>query len=195
MRNGSVSTACLCFALALCPAVAQGDPTPVSVEAPVTPSATPLEGGVELQWWVIDLGGGVSRFEGLVLSGAIADLSEEPFAVLRGFDSPAPVETSPPVGGLAGTPVTEFSLAPISPNPNRGAARMSWTLPVQSSVRLTVHDVQGREIELLADGLYPPGRHDVAWSGGERGRVAAGIYYVRLKAQERVMVRRMVVIR
>jgi len=157
--------------------------------------APPSPGGVELQWWVIGQGGGVSKADGLVLSGVVADPSQEPFAVLRGFDSPASQESSPSAEELVQAPVVELALAPISPNPNRGEALLSWSLPSESKVRLAIHDIQGREVEVLADGLYPAGRHEVAWRAGVRGGEAAGIYFVRLQTPGRVLVRRMVVIR
>lgn len=195
MRNRWMSAGCLCFALAFCPTIVRGAPPPESVDDPVSPSPTPPDMGVELEWWVIDLGGGVSASDGLVLFGAVADLSEEPFAVLKGFDAPHPAETRRAIEEPMDAPVTELALAPISPNPNRGVARVSWALPSESRVRVTIHDIQGREVVVLADGPYPPGRHEVAWSAGRRGSGGAGMYFVRLQTPQRTLVRRMVVIR
>jgi hypothetical protein len=198
MRNHSLTTACVYLALALCPVVAQGGSAPAGgglpVLLPTLPPAPSLQGDVELQWWVINQGGGVSAADGLVLSGIVADPSQEPFAVLRGFDSPVQ-ETGPPAEELLQLPVVELALAPVSPNPNRGEAQVSWSLPSESKVHLAIHDIQGREVEVLADGPYPAGRHQVTWRAGARGGEAAGIYFVRLQTPGRVLVRRMVVIR
>lgn len=183
MRSRSMSAVWLCAALVLGPGAARGggiasNPPPMAAGA-----------GVELRWGVVEFGGGVSYFEDLVLSGALGDPAGVPFAVLMEFDPPARVIDPP------GGPITEFALASITPNPNPGAARISWTLPAEARVRLSIHDIQGREVEVLAYGSYPPGRHDVAWQTGRSGAEAAGIYFVRLQMPGRTLVRRMVVIR
>ena len=60
---------------------------------------------------------------------------------------------------------TEFALAAIVPNPVHRATRFHFALPREVSVHMGLHDVQGRELAVLADGTYPAGRHFVDWSG------------------------------
>lgn len=185
MRSRMMSALWLCVVLALGPGAAHGDglaskPPPMAVGA-----------GVELRWGVVEFGGGVSYFEDLALSGVLGDPAGEPFAVLMEFDPRSPRATDP----RGEAPFTELALASITPNPNRGEALVSWTLPAEAWVRLSIHDIQGREVEVLATGSYPPGRHDVAWRAGRSGGGAAGVYFVRLQTPGRTLVRRMVVIR
>ena len=46
-------------------------------------------------------------------------------------------------------------------------------------MRLTVIDVTGQEVHVLAEGRFAPGRHSVAWDGRTaRGKVAPGVYFV-----------------
>ena len=60
--------------------------------------------------------------------------------------------------------IREFSLLPVSPNPSRGMAYVAWSVPRESRLRLTVHDVQGRQVAVLADGIYTNGRHVMRWN-------------------------------
>jgi len=95
--------------------------------------------------------------------------------------------------GVDGGPVTAVELATIQPNPLRGAGRVAFALPRASQVRLSVLDVQGREVAVLAEGVYEAGRHQAGWEAA--GRVGPGLYFVRLSAAGRSLVRRIVVTR
>ncbi len=84
----------------------------------------------------------------------------------------------------ADVPQVEF--ARVAPNPVSGAATFAFTLAATSSVKVTIHDVQGREIATLTRRDAPPGRVELKWDGRDaRGqRVPAGIYMARLRAGE-----------
>ena len=86
-------------------------------------------------------------------------------------------------------------LAPVSPNPVRGAARFQYALPHESHVHLSVHDIQGRELFVLADGTYPVGRHAVDWPGVGRAALDPGLYFVRLRVSGQTIVHRFVLMR
>jgi len=89
-----------------------------------------------------------------------------------------------------------FSLAPIFPNPSHGLAYVQWTVPRTSNVRLTVHDVQGREAAVLANGSYPAGSYGMRWNTlSTKNPLAAGIYFIRLETPEGVFTRRVIMIR
>jgi flagellar hook assembly protein FlgD len=73
---------------------------------------------------------------------------------------------------------------------------MSFALPAEARVRLSVMDVQGRLISSLVDGVLPAGRHDVMWNGETRGGQARpGLYFVRLEVPGRRFVRTIIVMR
>jgi hypothetical protein len=52
----------------------------------------------------------------------------------------------------------------------------------KAHVRLTVHDVTGRTVIELADGLQDVGMHSRVWMGTDAsgGLAAPGVYFVRL---------------
>jgi hypothetical protein len=93
-------------------------------------------------------------------------------------------------------PVTEFALSPPSPNPARASAHVEFDLPWDAHALLRVLDIQGREVARLVDGDYPAGRHPVTWDlGAQRVHPAAGVYFMRLEAAGRVLVRRVALVR
>jgi hypothetical protein len=106
------------------------------------------------------------------------------------------VSTTPFVSAPESPRTVAFALGPIAPNPSRQGARISFALPRQTTVRLRVLDIQGREVATLADGVYPAGRHDVLWGGARQGRlVTSGLYFVRYDAGGASFVQRLVVTR
>ena len=94
--------------------------------------------------------------------------------------------------GTGNAPILDFELPPISPNPSRGVARIAWAVPRESDVRLTIHDVQGRRMASLAEGIFSPGRYVREWRPAERS--GSGIFFARLETPAGVFVRRLVLI-
>ncbi|MGH7741521.1 MAG: T9SS type A sorting domain-containing protein, partial [Candidatus Eiseniibacteriota bacterium] len=91
-----------------------------------------------------------------------------------------------------GANANAFRLESVIPNPTTGATRIAFSVAFQTAVRLSIVDIQGREIALLADGVLPAGRHEIEWNG-RRGasRAPAGIYFVRYLAGGRQQIRRL----
>lgn len=94
-----------------------------------------------------------------------------------------------PAGGAGAT------LAVAGPNPIRGSAALAFTLAADARVRLSVHDLLGREVAVLARGALAAGAHAARW--GAAGR-PAGVYFARLEATEgawtQVRVRKLVLV-
>lgn len=117
--------------------------------------------------------------------------------------------TLPPLlttyGGLAfsgGTPLPvvdpdlpiELALGRPWPSPARGPVHVSFSLPRETRARVSVIDLQGREVAVLADGVIPAGRYERIWNGRADGRpAAAGVYFVRMAAEQRTWTRRIVI--
>ena len=95
--------------------------------------------------------------------------------------------------GVGSEMLSGIALAPIVPNPTRGRAHMGFALPRATQVRLSVLDIQGREVAVLAQGMFEAGRHSVEWDGrGREGALGAGLYLVRLQTPGQVQVKKMV---
>jgi len=88
-----------------------------------------------------------------------------------------------------------FALEPVVPNPAHGATRVRFAVPVETPVRVSVLDVMGREVAVIAEGAFRPGRHDLAWDGASRsGPLPSGIYFVRMRAPGFSAVRRVALV-
>ena len=59
-------------------------------------------------------------------------------------------------------------------------------------MRLTLTDVQGREVAVLADGMREAGRYTAALDASD---LRAGMYFVRMQAQGVNLTRRLVVVK
>jgi hypothetical protein len=76
------------------------------------------------------------------------------------------------------------------PNPLRARTHIAFELPSTEHVTLDVFDVSGRKVETLLDETRAAGRHVVDWAAeGRRG----GLYFYRLRAGGRTLVRKLVV--
>ena len=67
------------------------------------------------------------------------------------------------------------------PNPARATTRLHLDLPRDAHVRVSVHDLLGRRVRTLNDGLLAAGPHEWDWRGTDDAgsRVPVGIYQVR----------------
>jgi hypothetical protein len=77
------------------------------------------------------------------------------------------------------------------PNPSSGPVRLDFSTSHTGRVQITVVDVAGRVVRRLVDATKTAGPHALSWDGlREDGtRVPAGIYFVRMAAPDRTLVR------
>ncbi len=81
------------------------------------------------------------------------------------------------VDNLRGLP-SSYMLFPNYPNPFNRLTVIRYSLPESSNVRITIHNVQGKKVKLLADQEKDAGYHYVTWLAD----VSSGIYYYTLEA-------------
>jgi flagellar hook assembly protein FlgD len=64
-------------------------------------------------------------------------------------------------------------------------------------VRLDLYDTSGRRVRTIVDGRRPAGFHTTLWDGRDEsgGRVASGVYFVRMQAGDFDRTRRLVVVK
>ena len=98
--------------------------------------------------------------------------------------------------GVKGGVPTIFSLDVLSENPFSYASRLDVSLAHSSHVKVTVYDVAGRRVAQLVDDSLPAGHHTVRWNGdSQQGRVASGVYFVRMEAAGQRFIKRIVLVR
>lgn len=90
------------------------------------------------------------------------------------------------------SPPESFELFQNFPNPfnPKTVVRGQWS--VTSVVRLAVYDVLGREVAVLASGLYPAGKYQFSFDGTN---LSSGEYFYRLTAGNYTAVRKMTLVR
>jgi hypothetical protein len=88
-------------------------------------------------------------------------------------------------------------LAFARPTPATGSVTLAFSLSSLGRARLTVFDLRGQAVCTLADVVLPAGPHERVWDGRDsRGlTTAGGLYFARLEAEGRVLLRRIVLIR
>ncbi|NOZ60139.1 MAG: T9SS type A sorting domain-containing protein, partial [Calditrichaeota bacterium] len=95
------------------------------------------------------------------------------------------------------TKIPPFSMEQNYPNPFNQTTRISYNLPQTMRVRITVLDITGRTIKVLADEMQSAGAHLVFWDGrNEIGKSAAsGVYWYRIKAGNISQTRKLILLR
>lgn len=78
------------------------------------------------------------------------------------------------------------------PNPFNPGTVISWRLAQAGVVRVSVHDLAGREIAVLADRVMPAGAHQVTFDASD---LASGVYLYRLKTADVSLTRKMLLLR
>lgn len=93
----------------------------------------------------------------------------------------------------------KFALHQNRPNPVRHATQIQYELPESfaGNFTLTLLNVLGQQVQLLAHGRQTPGIHTANWNGKDsRGRdLPAGIYFYRLQAGSFVQMKKLLLLR
>jgi hypothetical protein len=94
--------------------------------------------------------------------------------------SPATVTSVAPSGDLPGG----FSLLQNYPNPFNPSTKISFDIPVSSTVTLKIFNLIGQEIRTLVHGTLPAGKQELVWNGTDDAGhlLASGVYFYSLNA-------------
>jgi hypothetical protein len=79
---------------------------------------------------------------------------------------------------------TEFTLSQNYPNPFNPTTTISYALPADAFVKLTVYNILGQKVKTLVDEHQTAGYRQVIWDGkSDRGQeVSSGIYFYQIQA-------------
>lgn len=87
---------------------------------------------------------------------------------------------------------SDFQLEQNYPNPFNPSTQIQFTLRTSNLARLSVYDILGREVAVLADGMMPAGTHSVTF---DATGLASGVYVYRLTSGGQTITRRMIMIK
>jgi len=91
-----------------------------------------------------------------------------------------------------------FVLGQNYPNPFNPTTVISYQLPMLSRIQLKIYNLLGQEVRTLIPGaVQDPGKYEIFWDGrNERGvPVASGVYIYRLRTNEFIQSKKMLLIR
>ena len=112
---------------------------------------------------------------------------------------PDEIDGVPDMGGRSLHLPQNIILSQNYPNPFNPTTTIEFTLPYQQNVQLTVYNVLGELVAVLADGMQQAGVHRVTFNpsvGAESSRpLASGVYVYRLESEDDIVSRKMVLIR
>jgi len=77
---------------------------------------------------------------------------------------------------------TSFALYQNHPNPFNPITTFRFDLPELTHVRLIVHNILGKQIEVITDGVWAAGSHQIAWDASQ---LHSGVYFYILEAEGR----------
>jgi hypothetical protein len=101
------------------------------------------------------------------------------------LDLPTGVEREPAL-------LYEFALDQNYPNPFNSTSTIGFRIPADDHVKLTVFDLLGREVTVLVDEPKSPGQYQVQM---DAGRLASGVYVLRLTSGTRTQTRTLILVR
>jgi C1A family cysteine protease len=99
--------------------------------------------------------------------------------------------------GLAEDPSMQKVGLTSYPNPFSASARIDFSLETKSYISVKVYDLQGRLVNVLAEGENPAGTFSVHWNGtnGSGKQVESGIYFCVLQTFENTISRKLIYLR
>lgn len=85
-----------------------------------------------------------------------------------------------------------FELKQNYPNPFNPVTIISYSLPKEQNIKITVYNLLGEQISVLADGLKQRGNYSVKFDGSN---LASGIYFYKFESSSYNMTKRMVLLK
>ncbi len=101
----------------------------------------------------------------------VFDYSEEPYAITVSVSNYTGVEE----WNAGGIP-TEYTIAAAYPNPFNPTLNAVIGLPESADLRVSVYNLLGQEVAVLANGFYAAGYHTMTF---DANGMASGLYFIR----------------
>jgi hypothetical protein len=86
----------------------------------------------------------------------------------------------------------QISLEQNYPNPFNPNTRIRYTLPSREHIILAVYDILGRMVDIIFEGQHEKGSHEVMF---KPNGLASGIYFYKLKSENSIITRKMLLLK
>ncbi len=99
-------------------------------------------------------------------------------------------------GGINSLP-TKFALHNNYPNPFNPTTTITYDIPNESHITLTIYDLMGRSVKELMSKRVSPGNHSIVWNGTDSNNnsVASGMYLYQLKSGDFVETKKLLILK
>ncbi|MDA3813033.1 MAG: T9SS type A sorting domain-containing protein [Candidatus Cloacimonetes bacterium] len=83
------------------------------------------------------------------------------------------------------------------PNPFNPTTKISFSLPSEEDIVLTIYNIKGQKVKTLYSGTADKGEHTVIWEGKDTNNklVSSGIYFYKLKTNNEELTRKMLMMK
>ena len=85
-----------------------------------------------------------------------------------------------------------YHLTTYNPNPFNPVTTLSFAIPIDSEVSLSIYNLQGREVSTLISGNMDAGYHSVIWNADSH---SSGVYFVKMMAGEYISTQKLMLVK
>jgi hypothetical protein len=91
----------------------------------------------------------------------------------------------------------DYSLAQNYPNPFNPSTNLEFSMKNTGHVLITIYNLLGQKVSVVADAEFPAGKHTVEWDGTDYDgqKVTSGIYLYRMEAGDFSDAKKMIVLK
>ena len=93
---------------------------------------------------------------------------------------------------IARTIPSTFDLGNPYPNPFNPVTNITFDIPNDCNIELSVYDLRGRLVEKLLTGYIEAGSYDVRWNAGTS---ASGVYFLRMVTAKSAITRKLILMK
>ena len=86
----------------------------------------------------------------------------------------------------------DFNLGTIYPNPFNPSTNIPYSVPDYSHISISVHDIQGKEIEKIVNEFKESGNYNITWSPNS---LPSGVYFVKMNSLEGIQVKKILLLK
>ena len=99
--------------------------------------------------------------------------------------------------GNNNTPQSHDLTISNSPNPFNPSTSISYNLPDEGNVQLSIYNLKGQKVKILADGIQAAGNYSVIWDGKDNSNkpVSSGVYFYQITTSHEVMKKKMLLLK
>lgn len=83
------------------------------------------------------------------------------------------------------------------PNPFNPETNITFTLPRESDVKLSIYNVKGQKVKSLVNSRFTKGQHSILWNGLDNNNsdVSSGIYFYKLETDSKTISKKMILLK